>query len=82
MGNRTGCGIFQGPRGKEDKYWVEGIDVDDNRIIKQMYYSLNIQSKPLSFSLNLHRKGSHLRPVYIDAPFSDDHFPQSRKVKR
>lgn len=42
MGNRSGCGIFQGPRIKDEKYWVKELNEEDNRMIKELFYHMNV----------------------------------------
>eukprot|EP00347_Sterkiella_histriomuscorum_P004162 403361518 len=50
MGNRTGCGIFQGPRYKEEKYSVKELNDEDNRTIKELYYEMKVFRKEINMS--------------------------------
>ncbi|CDW81289.1 UNKNOWN [Stylonychia lemnae] len=50
MGNRTGCGMFEGTRVKNDKYWIKEFSDIENRTVKELYYQMKVIRKEIDMA--------------------------------
>jgi hypothetical protein len=53
MGNRSGCHLFNGGSGLEDKLLVSGLSTEENRVLKEIYSNMKISGREMHFLMLL-----------------------------
>ncbi|CDW84754.1 UNKNOWN [Stylonychia lemnae] len=74
MGNRNVCGFFPEMRREDDKFSIDGLNYDENAIIKQIYTSMGISNKEVSmveFKRNLDVQMIFMRKRKLITPNMD-----------